>query len=501
MRETIPNWLEQRAQTSPGHPALIYKGQATSYADLAARVALASGKLRRLGVGCGDRVGLLMGNRPEFVELLHAAVRLGAVIVPLNVRLSPMELTQQLVDCAPRVLLYDHASRVAVATVRQTVAVPVLTVDPDARDDDAALAAVVADADTRTTGIDLAAEHSIVYTSGSIGRPKGVRLTFANVFWSALGSAFSLGVHMDDRWLACLPFCHVGGLSILLRSVIYGTTAIIHDRFDPARVDRALDDEGVTIVSVVANMLQRLLDVRGSRPAPPQLRCVLAGGGPIPLALLQESRARGFRVTQTYGLTETASQATALAPADAERKVGSAGKPLLGTEVMVWGAHGAAAAGAVGEILVRGPSVSPGYLNAAEEWDSPDGWLRTGDLGRLDDEGFLYVLGRRDDMIISGGENIYPAEVEAALQTHPSVAEACVFGVPDDRWGTAVAACVRLRPGTPTANDLAEHVRRRLARFKVPRRIDYVEDFPRTASGKVVRSRVRDAVLRRNASG
>lgn len=498
MSETIPNWLEQRAHTSPNHPALIYEGRAISYADLAGRVALVSGRLRRLGVGRGDRVGLLMGNRPEFAEILHAVARVGAVVVPLNGRLSPMEIVQQLVDCDPRVLFYDHAALHTIAAVRESLPLPLISVDGNVRDGELALDAVAADPDEANTRIDLAAVHSIVFTSGSSGRPKGVQLTFGNVFWSAVGSAFNLGVH-DDRWLVCLPFCHVGGLSILWRSVIYGTTAVIHNGFDPVRVDRALDDERVTIISVVANMLQRLLQTRGDRPAPPWLRCVLTGGGPLPQALLHASRERGFRVTQSYGLTEAASQVSTLAPADAERKLGSAGKPLLGTEIMLRGKDGPVAAGAVGEILVRGPSVSPGYLNPSDDQNRGKGWLCTGDLGRLDDEGFLYVMGRLDDMIISGGENIYPAEVEAALQAHPAVAEVCVFGVPDDRWGSAVAAAVRLRAGMiASADDLAEHVRRHLARFKVPRRIHFVDDFPRTASGKIIRSRVRASVSEQN---
>jgi O-succinylbenzoic acid--CoA ligase len=281
-------------------------------------------------------------------------------------------------------------------------------------------------------------------------------------------------------------------LSILLRSVIYGTTAVIHDGFDAAQVDRALEEERVTIVSVVANMLQRLLERRGDRAYPPWLRCVLLGGGPAPLALLQACRARGVPVVQTYGLTEAASQVTTIAPADAERKLGSAGKPLLGTEIALSGPNGPVPADAVGEILVRGPTVSPGYLDPADNVRRKDGWLRTGDLGRLDSEGFLYVMGRHDDMIITGGENVYPAEVEAVLQGHPAVAEACVFGVADARWGQAVVASVRLCVGaTASPSELIEYVCQHLARFKAPRQIHFVEDFPRTASGKIIREQVR----------
>jgi O-succinylbenzoic acid--CoA ligase len=254
----------------------------------------------------------------------------------------------------------------------------------------------------------------------------------------------------------------------------------------------------VTIVSVVANMLQRLLERRGERPYPPWLRCVLLGGGPAPLALLQACRARGAPVVQTYGLTEAASQVTTIAPADAERKLGSAGKPLLGTEIALSGPNGPRAnvpvpADAVGEILVRGPTVSPGYLDPGDNVPRDDGWFRTGDLGRLDREGFLYVMGRHDDMIITGGENVYPAEVEAVLQGHPAVAEACVFGVADARWGQAVAAGVRLRPGaTAGPSELTEYVCQHLARFKAPRQVIFVDEFPRTASGKIIREQCRN---------
>jgi O-succinylbenzoic acid--CoA ligase len=496
MNDTVPDWLEQRAQTSPEHPALIYAGRAISYADLAARVAVVAGQLRRLGVGGGDRVGLLLANRPAFAELVHALPHLGAVAVPLNSRLSPTEIARQLTDSSPRLLVYDSSARETVAAVRRHLAVSAASVDPDALGGDPVLKQVSAELDTSCIRIDLQSAHSVIYTSGSTGRPKGVLLTYGNLLWSAVGSAFNLGVHRDDRWLACLPFCHVGGLSILIRSVIYGTTAVIHNGFDPARVDRALDEERVTIVSMVANMLQRLLATRGERPYPSWLRCVLLGGGPAPLALLQACQARGVPVVQTYGLTEAASQVTTLAPGDAERKLGSAGKPLLGTEILLSGANGPAPPDGVGEILVRGPTVCPGYLDPTDDARRQDGWLRTGDLGRLDGEGFLYVMGRHDDMIITGGENVYPAEVEAVLQEHPAIAEACVFGVPDARWGAAVAASVRLRRGaTAEPSELIEYVCRRLARFKAPRRIRFVEEFPRTPSGKIIRGQVRAATL------
>src|SRR5438067_1537754 len=321
----------------------------------------------------------------------------------------------------------------------------------------------------RVGRLDLDSVQSVIYTSGTTGRPKGARLTYGNHWWSATGSALNLGLRADDRWLACLPLFHVGGLAILLRSAIYGIAAVVHESFDERAVNRAVDEERVTIVSVVAAMLQRMLDARGQEPYPPWLRCVLLGGGPAPRPLLERCAARGVPVVQTYGLTESASQVATLAPEDALRKLGSAGKPLFPTELRV-----DAPAGEVGEIVVRGPTVTPGYVNRPDATARPirDGWLHTGDLGRLDDEGYLYVVDRRDDLIISGGENVYPAEVEAALLAHPAVAEAGVFGIADAEWGRSVAAAVSLHPGiVVNADELLAFVRQRLASYKVPRHI------------------------------
>jgi O-succinylbenzoic acid--CoA ligase len=258
--------------------------------------------------------------------------------------------------------------------------------------------------------------------------------------------------------------------------VAYGIPVVLHARFDPAVANRAIDDEGVTNVSVVSTMLARMLDDRADRPFPRSLRCVLLGGGPAPLPLLERALAAGAPVVQTYGLTETASQVVTLAPEDAVRKVGSAGKPLMGTQIRI---------AADGEICVCGPTVSPGYLHQPPR---PDDWLRTGDLGYLDDEGYLYVLDRRDDLIVSGGENVYPAEVEAALLAHPSVEDAGVFGVPDGDWGRSVAAVVVLRAGAwASADELIAFCRQRVAGYKVPRRIVFQEELPRNASGKLMR--------------
>ncbi|HEU4631961.1 MAG TPA: o-succinylbenzoate--CoA ligase, partial [Gemmatimonadaceae bacterium] len=340
------------------------------------------------------------------------------------------------------------------------------------------------------------AVRTIVYTSGTTGRPKGAMLTHGNHWWSAVGSALNLGVRPDDRWLACLPLFHVGGQAILLRAALYGITALVHDGFDAHAVSRAIDEEGVTHVSLVAATLHRLLDARGGRPMPPSLRCVLLGGGPAPRPLLERCARAGVPVVQTYGLTETASQVATLAPEDALRRLGSAGRPLYPNALRIADAQGRdVPPGEPGEILVRGPVVTAGYLNRPEETARAlaGGWLHTGDVGRLDAEGYLYVLDRREDLIVTGGENVYPAEVEAALLAHAAVAEAGVVGLPDERWGQRVVAVVRVSDGMATdAEALRAHCRTLLGGYKVPAEIRLVtEPLPRTASGKLRRVELR----------
>jgi O-succinylbenzoic acid--CoA ligase len=292
-----------------------------------------------------------------------------------------------------------------------------------------------------------------------------------------------------------LPLFHVGGLAIVMRSVIYGVPAIVHARFDPTAANQTIDTQDVTLVSLVATMLERMLTARSDRPFPPGLRAVLLGGGPAPRPLLERCARAGVPVVQTYGMTETASQAATLAPADALRKLGSAGRPLLPLELRIEHEGAALPPGAIGEIVIRGPSVTPGYSDrpAATAAALRDGWLHTGDLGYLDAEGYLYVVDRRDDLIISGGENIYPAEVEAVLLAHPAVAEAGVFGVPDARWGQSVAAAVVPRPGMAAESaSLIAFCAERLARYKVPYRILSVAELPRNAAGKLLRRALRD---------
>ena len=307
-----------------------------------------------------------------------------------------------------------------------------------------------------------------VLSSGTSGEPKPVELTAGNFLWSALGSAAKLGSEPDDRWLCCLPLNHVGGLSILTRSAIYGTGVEIHDGFDVDRVAAAIGGGEATVVSLVPTQLVRLLDAGAAVERP---RLLLVGGGPLATDVLAEALERGATVVQTYGLTEACSQVCTLTPVEAVPRAGSSGRPLIGVAVR----------SEDGEIQVRGPIVAP-------EASDVDGWLHTGDLGRVDEDGYLWVEGRRDDLIVSGGENVRPERVEAAIGAHPDVAEVAVAGREDREWGQAVVAFVVPRIGSaPDPAALAAFARDQLAAHEVPKRFELVNDLPRTASGKLRR--------------
>jgi len=318
-------------------------------------------------------------------------------------------------------------------------------------------------------------------------------LTFDNHLSSANASAYRIGIDVNDRWLSCLPLYHVGGLAVVFRSCLYGTAIVLHKRFDVDAFHASLGRDAVTLTSVVPTMLHRLLQSRGA-PWPESLRLVLLGGAAATPELLAAAWDAGLPVAPTYGLTEASSQVATALPGDAQPKPGTVGKPLFGAEVRIVDNEGRELpAGEIGEVTVRGPQVMAGYYRneAATAQTIRDGWLYTGDLGYTDADGDLFLVQRRSDLIVSGGENVYPAEVEAVLRVHPAVAEACVVGVPDAEWGQRVAAAVQLRPGAALEESaLLAFCRERLAGYKVPRQVRFVAELPQTASGKIERRRV-----------
>jgi O-succinylbenzoic acid--CoA ligase len=439
----LDNWLAQRAQTCPDRCAVIADGLELTYAELEREATASARRLAARGARRGATVALRLDAGLEYVVLLQALMKLGCVAYPINTRLSDAEIDAELDRVGPALTIATGSD---------------LT---------------LTEADLPLLGEhDLDELHCQILTSGTTGGPRPIGLTYGNHLWSAVGSAFNLGVEPTDRWLCCLPLFHVSGLSIVMRSVIYGTAAVVHDRFEVDRVAAALEGDGVTVISLVATQLARLLEA-GVDLLP--LRAALVGGGPVPDAVLEEAVGRGATVVQTYGLTETASQVTTLSPADAERKLGSSGRPLLTTHLRI----------SDGEILVQGPTVAPGCADEA-------GWLHTGDLGRIDDDGFLYVEGRLGDVIVTGGENVLPAEVEEVLLRHPAVADAAAVGRADSEWQEAVTAVVVVQNGAEvSADDLRRHCAAELAGFKVPKRFEFAAELPRTASGKLMRRELR----------
>jgi O-succinylbenzoic acid--CoA ligase len=428
-------WLNRAARIHGERTALkTADGGQTTYAELHDRARTVAAALQASRVAPGDHVALALPSA-DLVVALHACLLLGVVAVPIDLRLTEAE---QALRTAHASLILD-ALPIADGPGSLSPARGPRTIDPD------------------TTA-------TLMFTSGTTAGPKPVALSYDNWLWNALGSALALGLDPDERWLCPMPLAHVGGLSIQIRSAVYGTTVLLHERFDTERALTALMDpnERVTLVSLVPTMLARLLDA-GLRQ-PPALRRVLLGGGPIAPALLARARDARVNVSPSYGMTEACSQ------------IATDGVPLLGTELEI---------APDGEVLVRGRTVSAGALG-------PDGWLHTGDLGALDDTGRLVIAGRKADTIVSGGENVAPAEVESVLLEHPGVVDAAVFGRADPEWGEAVVAQVVLADGAEIEADaLRTHCAARLAAFKVPKRFEPVDGVPRGVTGKLLRRELR----------
>jgi O-succinylbenzoic acid--CoA ligase len=428
----VEAWLRRAARTAPTLTALQTPDAQVSYAQLARAAHAGALELARRGVGPGERVALALPAGIAFAEALHACLLAGAVAVPVDPRLRPSE--RERIVAGARVLV----ERPLGGDVEDEL-------EPEVLSD--------------MTRHDLDAPCVVIHTSGTTSAPRPIELTYGNFLWSALGSGVALGVDPHERWLCALPLSHIGGLSILVRSAIYATTAHVHERFESERVLAALRDERITLVSLVSTTLARLLDA-GLRE-PPHLRCALTGGGPVPAALIERAREAGVPVVASYGLSEACSQVTTGGPA------------LFCTRVSI---------AEDGEIMVEGPTVARSAIAA-------DGRLYTGDLGRLDARGFLDVRGRKADTIISGGENVAPSEVEQALESFPGVLEAAVVPRADPHWGEAVTAIVVASEGASLSeSSLLEHCASRLAAFKVPKHVTFRSGpLPRTGSGKLLR--------------
>ncbi len=493
------DWLAQRTQVSPQKIALIFGDQHLTYQELNKRVAIMAAQLTDAGLKAKQHVAVLLPNRIETVCLIHALARLGAILVPLNIRLTAEELRWQAqqADCS---LLICAAQTEAQAAPLAPSGQRIISVDlPHTPGFESLYDFMGAPAECLSRPLDLSALQGIVFTSGTTGHPKGAMLTFANHLTSATASAFRLGNDPADRWLACMPLYHVGGIAIIFRCCLYGTTVVLHNGFDLVAVSQALETQDITLISLVPTMLHRLLETLSETPEPQpkhsKLRCILLGGAAATSSLLARCQDLALPLATTYGLTEAASQVVTESPLEGGRKAGSVGKPLMFSQVRIVGFDGQAVEpGEVGEIVIKGPTIMQGYYKnpAATQEALRNGELYSGDMGYLDQEGDLWVVQRRADLIVSGGENVYPIEIEQVLESHPDVKEVTVVGVDDDEWGQRVAAAIvpHRSSRTVTEDELLDFSRERLAGYKQPRLLRFVDKLPRTATGKIRRDQV-----------
>lgn len=481
----MPNWLAKRADLSPERVALITEDVTWTFSELHQFSISAANKLSALGVKQGDHVALLIGNRKEFLFILHGLAYIGAVAVLLNTKLTSHEISWQLEDSESELVLFDDAFLDKIEHAPKAVKVLSLAQFIKVEEDEIEI----------RSEFDLDQVHTIIYTSGTTGNPKGVMLSYGNHWWNAIGSTLNLELHIDDCWLCATPLFHVSGLSILLRSVFYGMPVYLVEKFDSKIVNSAIENYNVSHISVVSQMLIRLLADLGKKGYPKSFRCVLLGGGPAPKPLLEACKEKEIPVYQTYGMTETASQIVTLGAEYMLSKLGSAGKPLFPAQLRIEKDGNVQPANVAGEIVVKGPNVTKGYWKNEEATGKSiiDGWLHTGDIGYIDEDGFLYVLDRRNDLIISGGENVYPAEIEAAILSHPAIEEAGVVGKSDEKWGQVPVAFVKTwDTKTASKEEILTLCKERLAKYKVPVDIFFIEEgLPRNASNKLMRKELR----------
>lgn len=481
MSELIPHWLTKQAELLPDGIAVeLDDGKRITFKQLRENSENYAKKLASIGVKERTHVGVLSDNRLEMIYTIHALSYLGAVGVLLNTRLTDEELNYQLKDAETGLIIHDHEQALRKLDVTERYSFK--EVEEMSRTE-ASLKKEIRLDDVFT----------IIYTSGTTGFPKGVIHTYGNHWWSAIASALNLGLHKNDKWLISLPLFHVSGLATLIKSSIYGMPIYLMNKFDEKQVHHAIMTKGITIVSVVTVMLQRLLAELGDQRYPDHLRSFLLGGGPAPKILLEEAKQKAVPVFQSYGMTETSSQIVTLSAKDALEKIGSAGKPLLPAQVKIVNK----ASDGIGEIIVKGPMVTNGYYKKTEanEKSFKNGWLYTGDLGYLDEEGFLYVVDRRTDLIISGGENIYPAEIEDVLQKMPQIKEAGVIGKKDAEWGEVPIAFV-VSNSPVTEEEILTFSAKYLAKYKLPKEIYFLEELPRNASNKLVKNRLNQKIQR-----
>ncbi|MEA2602081.1 MAG: fatty-acyl-CoA synthase [Acidobacteriota bacterium] len=505
--------LGERARLTPEKLALVYvpTGERLTYGELDARaVRLARVWREVLGVEKGERFAMLADNRPELLDAYFAAPKAGVILVPLGTRLTPRELAGILEDARPAGLLYGAEHAETVKALQDLVSLDHwVGLDEPAVPNHrtlAELAAAVPDTSWTRERCDPEDLWCLLYTSGTTGRPKGVMLPYRMIVWNGYNTVVGWQLRADDVSPIFTPLYHAGGLGAFLAPIFtIGGTVVLHRGFDAAEVWRTIEEEGCTVVLGVPTIFKLLMEDPGFQTADlSRVRWLISGGAPLPTYLIDAYQRRGVAFKQGYGLTEVGVNCFAMTVEESIAKPGSIGKPLMFTETRLIDEDGGeVAVDEVGELLLRGPHVSRGYWRNPEATAAAldaEAWFHTGDLARRDADGFHFIAGRKKDMIISGGVNVYPAEIEGELLLHPQVRDAAVVGIPHPTWGEVGIAFVVSggeRPLPPSPDDLAAFLGAKLAKYKIPREFVFVEALPRTPYGKVVKGELRERYLER----
>jgi fatty-acyl-CoA synthase len=483
------DWLESRARLTPNRIAIVDggTGQRWNYLEMYERVSRMTKHLHETGIEKGDRIALLSPNHVCYFDLLFACRNLGAIFVPLNWRLSPYEIEYMLDNCAPKILAF-HSQCEDLATEAQITH----SIQVDGKHYEKIMSNNIENPfSLNSKEMKEIDPCTIIYTGGTTGKPKGVVLTNGSIFWNSVNTILSWNLTMQDITLTYLPMFHTGGLNALSMPILHsGGTVVIAREFEVEKTIQLLNREKCTIVLMVPTMYHMLVQSRHFLEAEfPTMQTFLSGGAPCPHAIYQAFEDKGLQFKEGYGLTEAGPNNFYIEPNHSRKKRGSVGKPMFYNRIKLAGDDGKEVrTGDVGEILIQGGHVFDHYWNNSQATSETivNGWLKTGDLGTKDADGDYYIMGRKKDMIITGGENVYPLEVEHLISQHPAVKEIAVFGLPDHKWGEMVTAVIVLREGmTLNENELIGYCSKKLGRYKVPKKTIIVDELPKTPVGKI----------------
>lgn len=503
MVQGIGSWLPKHCERQPDKTALVFQEKRLTYAQLNERVNRLADHFLTKGVQKGTKVGAILFNTNECIEVMFACAKIGAFFVPINFRLSTNEVEYIANDAGISWLFYDERVNPVVNELKQRVTSVKkwIYVGGSADKEDQHYEEVLSCGENREpdTQVDLEDVHMMMYTSGTTGKPKGAMLTHGNTQWNAINVVHYMSLRDDEKTLTVAPLFHIGGMNVFTTTLLYkGGTVVLQDKFDPELTLKTIESEHITTVFLVPAMWLALMYTPNfDQYNVSSLRINVAGGAPCPLPVIEFFQKRNIPFYEGFGLTETAPFVALLDPENSLRKNGSIGKSPIHTDVRVVNEYGQdAGTNEVGELIVRGPNIMKGYWNQPEKTQEVirEGWFYTGDLARLDEEGFLYIVDRKKDMIITGGENVYPIEVEQVIVGHPAVREAAVIGIKDEKWGESVKAFVVLHDHAQTllVEEFRNYCEGKLANFKIPKYFEIIAQMPRNATGKILKTILRN---------